>query len=88
MLAEEEIGYGTVIQVKWDAQSMRYSEAGGLSVFMPQSFEDSFQFAVLDRQDASTVKDIAREKMPPWAKDNAKLEESYKSCKRVSPSWA
>lgn len=77
MVAEEEIGYGTVIQVKWDAQSMRYSEAGGLNVFMPQSFEDSFQFAVLDREDASMVRDIAREKTPPWAKGNAKIEESY-----------
>lgn len=50
-----------------------------MNVVMPQSFEDSFQFVILDRQDASTVRGIAKEKLPPWAKDNAKIEESYQS---------
>lgn len=82
MVAEEEIGYGTVTQVKWDAQSMRYSGAGGLNFIMPQSFEDSFQFAILDTRQTS------RKCGEGYCKrENATMGQS-KGCKRVSPSWA
>lgn len=59
---------------------MRYSRAGGL-IERHYATELRVQFSVCNTRQTrcSTVRGIARENMPPWAKDNAKIEENYQS---------